>query len=117
MKLHPPKLPPLTAAPLSSTILAAQEEELDLKGYFFSEEEGRYLVFSGDSVGCRFDHCTFTQCDFSRASFVDCQFSHCDFSNCPMEGAIFQRVTLCHCKGVGTQLTQSHLFHTQLEQC
>jgi len=63
-----------------------------------------------------FEHNTFHNCNFDKASFVDVVFQSCDFSNSKFVGAYFNRCRFISCKGIGIDMSETVVKQTTFEE-
>lgn len=96
----------------------AVQNEDDLHGLHFigvdiALETARSLEF----YNCIFENCRFIKNDTEKLAFVDVRFDQCDLSNLNMNGAVFQRVEMVHCRAVGLSLTNTLANHLSIHDC
>lgn len=90
-----------------------QAEECLLKGIAAEGES----FYRGSLKSVELSGCSFHDCDFEKASFVDVLFRGCDFSGSRLTDCYFHRCAFLSVKGVGADFHESLLKEFRMEDC
>lgn len=90
-----------------------QAEDSLLKGIAAQGES----FYKGSLKSVELSGCSFHDCDFEKASFVDVLFRGCDFSGSRLTDCYFHRCAFLSVKGVGADFHESLLKEVRLEDC
>lgn len=101
MKIVPPKISPTLPLKPFSTIYSEEEPMLEMCKVV-NDEAIEAFFDRPRFYNMEFDHCQFTNSDFSQVEFVDVRFTNCDLSNVNMTKASIHRVEFINCKLLGT---------------
>lgn len=87
---------------LTTALLSAREEGDQLAGGDFARETAEGLDLSDLTFRrVHFDHCQFTDCDFSGAAFYDCVLEGCAFTGCRFAVSFWKDAVLSGSKAEG----------------
>lgn len=93
---------------LEQQLHRARTEERDLEDLTVEVEQLSGLDLSHlEYTRVRFHKCRFERCDFSKASFYEVIFEGCDFSNCSFLDTVWNKSSICGCKGDGGKFISS----------
>ena len=90
-----------------------QAEECLLKGIAAESES----FYRGSLKSVEISGCSFHDCDFEKASFVDVLFRGCDFSGSRLTDCYFHRCAFLSVKGVGADFHESLFKEVRMEDC
>ncbi|WP_291569155.1 MULTISPECIES: pentapeptide repeat-containing protein [unclassified Clostridium] len=80
------------------------------------EEHIEHIDFSKSEINKSiFENCTFLDCSFEGASFVDVVFKSCNLSNSNFTDAYFERCQFVACKCVGVNMSDTIFKHTFIQ--
>lgn len=86
---------------------------IQIKSY---EEYIEHFDFSKSEINKSiFENCTFLDCSFEGASFVDVVFKSCNLSNSNFTDAYFERCQFVACKCVGVNMSDTIFKHTSMQ--
>lgn len=88
-----------------------QAEECLLKGIAAESES----FYRGSPKSVEISGCSFHDCDFEKASFVDVLFRNCDFSGSRLTDCYFHRCAFLSVKGVGADFHESLFKEVRME--
>ena len=116
MKIIPPKITAQLESKRFSDIFYEEDPILEMCTVSGSEFMDSFLE-RPRFYHMEFDHCLFTNTDFSQLEVVDVRFKNCDFSNADLSKASIHRAEFINCKLLGTSLPESAIHHVTFQDC
>ena len=91
-------------------------EEIPITQTKIYEEHIEHFDFYKSEINTSiFENCTFLDCSFEGASFVDVVFQNCNLSNSNFADAYFERCQFITCKCVGVNMSDTIFKQTSMQ--